>query len=713
MNATNSTSSIAKSNNKSTKARSRQTETGVSTSPPESLAGSNLNRGSLPVNNQKTLGESNELKHGHELSYPGAANLGSDAQPQWIQLLQDRFGLSQFRSGQVEVIGKLLSGRSAAAVFPTGGGKSLCYQFCAAMLEGLTIVVSPLLALMREQVDYLNELGIPACRMDSTLTGEELSEASRAVRSGKAKLLYVAPERFFNERFRELIEGLKISLFAVDEAHCISQWGHSFRPDYLKLAQIAKKLGAERILALTATATPAVLNDMCEQFGIDIDCAVRTPFYRPNLKIGVTLCDESSREKTLVEKLKGQSSLPAIVYVTLQKTAEVVAERLVNYGLNARAYHAGMEDVDRKEIQDWFMNSSDGIIVATIAFGMGIDKSNIRTVCHFNPSKSLESFAQEIGRAGRDGLPADCHTLLVPEDRIVLENFAYGDTPSIEAVKQFSRIVAGQPEEFFVSYYQLAFETDIRDGVIRSLLTNLELRELIQSTTPRYETYKFKPKVTSTQILKQFDSERKQFAGSVLAMAVKKKVYCEIDITPAATRLKTDRGRIVRMLEYFAQQNWIELEASGLVFGYRKLQPIRQAEKLADQLYDYLQQREDGDLRRLDQLFEMMSAKGCQSRILAEHFGQTLETDCGNCTACCGQGLGKLPSGRYPRIGDSAKTAVAKLAKLHPEILSDNRSKARFLCGLTSPKFTRARLSRDSAFGICSDIPFSEVMAKL
>ena len=186
----------------------------------------------------------------------------------WRSALRQRFGLTEFRPGQVEVIERLMAGQSAVAVFPTGGGKSLCYQLPAGLLEGLTVVVSPLLALMREQVDELNRLGLAAARLDSTMSDAESAEVVQGLRRGTTKLLYVAPERFFNERFRGLIEGLPIALFAVDEAHCISQWGHNFRPDYLKLARVARQIGAQRVLALTATATPAVLSDICREFSI-------------------------------------------------------------------------------------------------------------------------------------------------------------------------------------------------------------------------------------------------------------------------------------------------------------------------------------------------------------------------------------------------------------------------------------------------------------
>lgn len=644
----------------------------------------------------------------------GKRNMESESIEQKMeQLLHERFGLSSFRDGQKAVIKRLLEGQSAAAIFPTGGGKSLCYQLPAVVFDGLTLVVSPLMALMREQVDALNQLGVPAARLDSSLSAEESRKVMQDVRSGAVKLLYVAPERFFNERFRDFISHVDVSLFAIDEAHCISQWGHNFRPDYLKLAKISKELKPQCVLALTATATPAVLDDIRAGFDIEPANAVQTPFYRSNLRLRFTVADAKSRNQLLVDRLGKACDGSRLVYVTLQQTAESVAQALCEQGIEARAYHAGLPDEERAEVQDWFMKCETATVVATIAFGMGIDKSNIREIYHYNSSKSIENYAQEVGRAGRDGLDSVCETFVVPEDRVVLDNFAYGDTPTPSAVKQFVELLVGQPESFFVSYYALSYETDIRQSVVRTLLTSLELNDTLVATAPRYECYKFKPLVTSSAILSRLDDERRKFASSVLAMVVKKKVWCEIDLAAAANRLGCERDRIVKMLDYFAEQGWIDLHVSKLVYGYRKNKPITDIEATAQELYEGVLDREVGELARLSELYELMAAEQCQSAQLSAHFGQQMEIQCGHCSVCEGSGIASLPEADYPRVGDSAVSGVKKLMEEKPGVLNQFRVQARFLCGLSSPKLIRSQLTRHPLYGCCSEVPFDHVLDQL
>jgi ATP-dependent DNA helicase RecQ len=626
------------------------------------------------------------------------------------KMLRERFGLAAFRDGQLPIIESLLAGRSAAAVFPTGGGKSLCYQLTALLLDGLTLVVSPLMALMREQVSILQSRGIAAVRLDSSLSPDELRTATRSVRSGEAKLLYVAPERFFNERFRELIADIPIGLFAVDEAHCISQWGHNFRPDYLKLSGIARTLKIPRILALTATATPAVLDDICEGFAIARDDVVQTEFHRNNLAIRFTVTDLRARKKQLLERLRRMPSGTMIVYVTFQKTAEEVASWLVEEGFFAKAYHAGLEDDVRQQTQDWFMETPNAIIVATIAFGMGIDKSDIRYIYHWNISKGLESYAQEIGRAGRDGLASHCETFVVPEDRIAIENFAYGDTPTYTSLERLVECISNQPDESYLSYYTLSTEYDIRDLVVRTLLTYLELDGYLESTGPRYDTYEFKPLVASATILDHFEGERRQFASDVLAMSVKRKYWFSIKVAAVTQRLGCERKRLVSMLDYFGEQGWMELKVSGLVHGYRRIRPMDDLVKITESLFDRLSKLEQQELGRIDQLFALVVGKRCQAMRLSEHFGQNMSEGCGTCSSCRGESVGAIPKGEPPRIGTSALTGLAALVKQHPDVLNEPRTRAKFLCGLSSPSLIRSRLSREPLYGCCSEVPFEDVL---
>src|ERR1700678_1416740 len=415
--------------------------------------------------------------------------------------LKERFGFDTFREGQEAVILKILEGKSALAVFPTGSGKSLCYQLSALHLPGLTLVISPLIALMKDQIDFLRARNIQAARLDSSIDLEEIRRPDADLRSGRLKLLYVAPERFSNERFIQKLRQLQISLVVIDEAHCISEWGHNFRPDYLKLARAADALGINRVLTLTATATPAVANDICREFKIASDAFVHTGFYRPNLTLRITPCDSGGKTELLLDRLQNRPPGPAIVYVALQRTAEMVANALSKKGLPARHYHAGLSGEERGQVQDWFMKSSNAIVVATIAFGMGIDKSNIRYVYHYNLPKSLENYSQEIGRAGRDGKDSICEMLACGSDVIVLENFTYADTPDSEAVYKVVETVVRHDSEFDLSLYELSRTCDVRSLVAGTLLTYLELAEVIESTEPFYNEYQFVPLKPLQEIL--------------------------------------------------------------------------------------------------------------------------------------------------------------------------------------------------------------------
>jgi ATP-dependent DNA helicase RecQ len=624
--------------------------------------------------------------------------------------LKSVFGFDSFREGQEAVITKILEGQSALAVFPTGSGKSLCYQLSALHLDGLTLVISPLIALMKDQIDFLQKRGIPAARLDSTIELDEIRHIDSDLRAGRLKLLYVAPERFSNERFIQRLRQLKISLMVIDEAHCISEWGHNFRPDYLKLARTARALGIERVLTLTATATPTVADHICREFRIQRDAFVHTGFYRPNLKLQVTPCRPGEQSDLLLARLKARPPGPTIVYVTLQRTAESVAETLSKRGFPVRAYHAGMRNEERDAVQEWFMGSGDSIVVATIAFGMGIDKSNIRSVYHYNLPKSLENYSQEIGRAGRDGKESVCEMLACGADLITLENFTYGDTPDATSVCAIVDSILANDGEFDLSLYDLSRAHDVRPLVVDTLLTYLELEDVIESTAPFYNDYQFVPLRPSHEILAKFDASRAEFLSSIFSGAVKAQKWFTVDLNATTHRLSAPRDRVIKALTYLEEQGDLTLKVSGLRQGYRIKTRPADALALKSALIQRFETRERNDVDRVQQVVQLAEHSGCIVRHLLQHFGEDLGRDCGHCSNCAGAG------GRTIRVTEEKKAPEPDLGKLmalrkrQTTALSTPRQIARFCCGLNSPLLSQTKLNKHPDFGSLAEVPFQIVM---
>jgi len=520
----------------------------------------------------------------------------------------------------------------------------------------------------------------------------------------------VAPERFASERFLQRLRRSSIDLMEIDEAHCISEWGHNFRPDYLKLAQFARLCRAERLFALTATATQRVLEDICREFRIEPERAVRTGFYRPNLTLLTTPVTAAERDTALLDRLGRRPPGPAIVYVTLQRTAEEVAERLARAGFPAKAYHAGMADEDRAAVQDWFLRSDHGAVVATIAFGMGIDKADIRYIYHYNPPKSLENFAQEIGRAGRDGAPATCEVLFSPADLNVLENFAYGDTPTVEAVTSLLRELFALGDEFDVSYYELSAAHDIRLLVVRTLLCYLELLGYLEGGTPFYSSYRFKPLVSSRAILSHFEGERRTFLENMLRHAVKAKTWFTLDAEGVSRAVGCPRDRIVRALDYLAERQWLELKAEGVRQRYRRLRPPEDFQALVAQLHGRALQREKSEIARLHQVLDLVRHDGCQVTALGAHFTEMRAQPCGHCSWCLGgQKPVRVPERSIPPIDPEAWRRAIAVREEYRSELSDPRALARFLCGVNSPRLIRAKLTRHPLFGALASVPFPAI----
>ncbi|GGF85530.1 DNA helicase RecQ [Paenibacillus aceti] len=349
------------------------------------------------------------------------------------QLLQKYYGYPDFREGQRKIVASVLSGADTLGIMPTGGGKSICYQIPALMLPGLTLVVSPLISLMKDQVDALLAAGISAAYINSTLTGKEVNERIRAAKRGELKLLYVAPERLELDWFREEMKALTISMLAVDEAHCVSQWGHDFRTSYLAVTPFVAELPRRPIVAaFTATATPEVMDDMIGLLKLQEPAVFVTGLGRDNLSMSV-LRGENKREFVL-NYAHTHASQPGIVYAATRKDVDDLYERLQASGIPAGRYHAGLSDQERDGSQEAFLYDDIRVMVATNAFGMGIDKSNVRYVIHYNMPKNMEAYVQEAGRAGRDGEPSECILLFSGQD-IMTQKFLIEQNPQDETRK--------------------------------------------------------------------------------------------------------------------------------------------------------------------------------------------------------------------------------------------------------------------------------------
>jgi ATP-dependent DNA helicase RecQ len=626
------------------------------------------------------------------------------------EMLTSRFGFPRFRPGQEQVVDSLLAGRSALAVFPTGAGKSLCYQLPALMLDGVTVVVSPLIALMKDQIDLLARQGVDAARLDSSLDANEVRAVSDRLRNGSLKLLYVAPERFNNERFLGQLGETKIALFAVDEAHCISEWGHNFRPDYLKLAARARELGAERVLALTATATPTVVADIRAGFGIEERDAVVTGFYRPNLTLLTTPVRAQERDQALLDRLRERPPGSTIVYVTLQRTAERLAALLAAAGLPARAYHAGMNADDRVEVQEWWTAANKNIVVATIAFGMGIDKADVRYVYHLNLPKGLESYSQEIGRAGRDGAPSICELFACRDDVPTLENFAFGDTPTAEAITGLLGDVFAHAagEQFAVSEYELSARHDVRPLVLKTILTYLELDGFLAQGTPFYAGYSVRPASGEwDDVFATFDADRADFLRRVLASGKAGRIWTGVD--PEAVPGE-QRERVVAALGYLEQQGLVELKVADVRQRFTLLQQPPSLDTLRDALAERFDRREQSEAERIARVVSLVEHEGCQVQALVGYFGETRAEPCGHCTFCLTGAAQRLPEPNEAPALELDRAALDELMAQHPAALATARQRARFLCGLSSPATTKAKLSRHALFGTLAEQRFTDVL---
>jgi ATP-dependent DNA helicase RecQ len=633
------------------------------------------------------------------------------------QSLQKVFGFNQLRPGQQQVVEAVLSGKSAAAIFPTGSGKSLCYQLSALHMPYLTLVVSPLLALMQDQLSFLQQRGIAAGSIDSQQSHEQQQQVMADARSGKLKILMISVERLKNERFRHFIAQVPLSMLVVDEAHCISEWGHNFRPDYLKLPQYRQGLNIPQVLLLTATATPAVIKDMCSKFSITKDNVVVTGFYRQNLDLSVMGVSEAQKLAVLRDLLGADSVAPSIVYVTLQNTAEQVARQLAQSGIEAQAYHAGMDSERREQVQRDFMSGSTPCIVATIAFGMGIDKADIRRIIHFDLPKSIENYSQEIGRAGRDGKTAFCTVLANRSHLTLLQNFVYGDTPDKQGIALVLEQIKQQSGDWAIQLYSLSVKSNIRQLPLKTLLVYLQLQGVIAPKFSYFAEYKFKTRVPEDEIISCFEGERQQFVRQLFAASAKAKTWHSVDFDLLWQQYQGDRKRALTALEYFSDKGWIELQSSKMTEVYEIIDNSWQIDVLSSRLYELFINRQDSEIKRIEAMLALFEGDKCLSQALASYFadGQAPK-HCGHCSVCRGQpailptgeALPVLPSASLPDwCQPYIKAAEQSQKRVSKEAL------ARFLCGIRTPDTSLFKASRMPGFARLEGYPYAVVLEQV
>ena len=643
--------------------------------------------------------------------------------PAVIDSLHSIFGFTEFRGGQQQTVTQLLQGQSSLAIFPTGSGKSLCYQITALHLPHLTLVVSPLLALMKDQLTFLAAKGIAAASIDSTLTADENRQVMQNIREGKTRILMVSVERFKNERFREFIKSVPLSMLVVDEAHCISEWGHNFRPDYLKLPNYREELNIPLVLLLTATATKKVKLDMAAKFAIADEHIVQTGFYRDNLDLTVLPVSTKDKDTQLLQLIQQQTMAgngAGIVYVTLQHTAEAVAAFLSQHQINASAYHAGFDADKRQQIQADFMAGRIQVIVATIAFGMGIDKADIRFVMHYDLPKSIENYSQEIGRAGRDGQPSQCFTLANLDGINTVENFVYGDTPELTGIEQLLNTISNEylNGQWELQGLSLSNACNIRQLPMKTLLVQLELLGVVKPLYAYLAEFSVKLLQSQQAIEARFNGERLAFIQSLFAHTAFKKVWGTVNFDTLLQAYGCDRSRVVPALEYLHEQQCIELQTKGIteVFAVDKTQLASPA--LAQQMYDYFADKEQKEIKRIHQLVRFFQLDKCLSHNLARYFDdQKAPQQCGHCSACRGQAaqLSYSIAPQWPsdqQLQDYAVALKQHLAAKSAQAVS-RESVCKFLAGLSIPLFARNKVRQLPGFGSCESQRYAAIREKV
>lgn len=554
-------------------------------------------------------------------------------------LLRERFGYPDFRPPQIRAVEAVLSGRDALIVLPTGGGKSLCYQVPALVRGGLSVVVSPLISLMKDQVEALERRGISAAYINSTLAASAVADRMARARDGSLAMLYLSPERMEAGRTSEHLRAIGIALLAVDEAHCISEWGHDFRPSYRRIGRLRELLGGPQTVALTATATPDVRDDIVRQLALREPEIVVGGFDRINLTYHVqSLPTEGEKDRAAIALLRKESS-PAIVYTPTRKSVERVTALLVRAGVNATAYHAGLAHSLRQRAQDAFMQERTRVIVATSAFGMGIDKPDVRLVVHHAMPGSLEAYYQEAGRAGRDGKPSTCILLHDFADRFTHEFFIAGTHPersAVERVWQALRSMADPDGWVPLTTEQCSRRVaGVSERVAGAALRVLLASRACELATPGFARVWIRLLATPARISRELTGDRHydREVLRVLWRATRGKLIdgVGVNLDGLPPGLGGASG-IVPVLERLVAQQFVTWTRTG--GGIRLVDRARNGMSPPVD-WEQLHRRRSSDLARLDAMQEYAQTRYCRRAYVLRYFGDPdARSHCGACDRC-------------------------------------------------------------------------------
>ena len=635
------------------------------------------------------------------------------------EALHRLFGYATFRAGQADAVASVLAGRDTLVVLPTGGGKSLCFQVPALLLPHLTVVISPLISLMKDQVDALTARGLPATFINSTLTGGEISDRLARVERGEIKLLYVAPERFDSGRAAERLRATGVSLLAVDEAHCISEWGHDFRPSYLRVRDVRQQLGAPPTVALTATATPEVRRDIMRQLALSNPKTVITGFDRRNLHYHVVRTrTEADKDTALVAALREHPGL-AVVYASTRRSVERITGMLARQRIAVVAYHAGLDDAQRHEVQNAFMREDVRVIVATNAFGMGIDKPNIRLVVHHAMPGTLEAYYQEAGRAGRDGQLSQCVLLHAFQDRFTHEYFVTSAFPERDQVERVYAVVQRAAASNGIASLTAAGIAAATHGQVKEREAESALRILTHAGALTQEP------ASSSRIWVRLLATPERIKRELAADAAAERDLLRALWRSAGVRLH--EGALVNpdglppgfagapgvtaMLDWLQARQFVAWERTG-----GGLRPTQSARPLSAFSMDWeaLRRRRQADLSKLDAMQHYAYARGCRRGFVLRYFGDpAARPSCDGCDNCLGTHReSATPARNAARAARPARSApdVAAAAPVLGDELSP--ADATLVASLRGLRGTIARTEQLPAYCVFKDRTLTEMAVR-